>query len=134
MAYNRINPLTDIFISAFSPVAGTPTGMRISAPSPVKGRLLEAGFMPASLVASAITLAVAVSDNTVSTTASNFTQCVTSTLGTFASTNLFEGACASVVPPSPTYLNAGDAIQWTASGGNTSAIGATFYAIVRKGG
>jgi len=119
-------------VMTFNPVAGTPTGTRISAPSPVRGRLVEAGFVPCSLVASAMTLAVAIGDQ-ISSTASNFTQCITSTLGTFSSTNLFEGAICSVVPPANTYVNAGDAIQFTASGGNTSAIGATFYAIIRRG-
>lgn len=116
----------------FNPVAGTPTGTAISVLSPVRGRIVEVGFTPCSLVASAMTLAVAVGDQT-STLASNFTQFVTSTLGTFSSTRLYEGAPCSVVPASNTFVNAGDAIQFTASGGNTSAIGATFYAIIRRG-
>jgi len=130
MPYTRIGTIGDNVISAFNPVAGTPTGSRISVPSPVRGQLMEAGFMPSSLVASAMTLAVAIGSNA-SLTVSNFTNAITSTLGTFSSLNLPEGACASVIPPSPTFLNQGDAIQFTTSGGNASQIGATVYAIIR---
>jgi hypothetical protein len=133
MPLTKIVPLDHHLVTTFNPVAGTPTGSRISAPSPVRGRLIEAGFMPASLVASAITLAVAIGDNGISSAASSFTQIVTSTLGTFSSTNLAEGKTASVNPPAVAYINPGDAIQWTTSGGNTSAIGATMYAIIDQG-
>ena len=124
--------IQNIQVDVFNPVLGTPTGTRTNAISPVRGRLIEVGFCPNSLVASAITLAVAIGDQ-LSSTASNFTQCVTSTLGTFSSTVLFEGAPCSVVPPANTYVNAGDTIQWATSGGNTSAIGGTVYAIIRRG-
>lgn len=133
MPYTKIQPLTDFMVQVFNPVAGTPAGSRLSLTAPFRGLLMEAGFMPASLVASAMTLAVSVGPNNVSSAAVTFTEVVTSTLGTFSSTNLYEGAVASVNPPSPTYVNAGDAIKLTASGGNTSAIGATMYAIIRKG-
>lgn len=133
MAYTKISPLTDVLVTSFNPIAGTSTGVRQTAMSPVRGQLIEAGFVPNSLVASAITLAVAINNFGVSSTASNFVQCITSTLGTFSSTVLFEGATASVTPPSPAYVNPGDVIQWTTSGGNSSAIGATLYAILRKG-
>lgn len=130
MATTVIRPLTIHQVDVFNPVLGTPTGSRITAPSPVRGRIIEAGFTPSSLVASAITVAVAVNNFGVSSTASNFTTVVTSTLGTFSSTVLFEGATASVIPPSPAYVNPGDVIQWTTSGGNTSAIGGTVYAVI----
>jgi hypothetical protein len=91
---------------------------------------MEAGFMPASLVASAMTMAVAIGSHD-SLAASNFVNAITSTIGTFSSLNLPEGACASALPASPTFVNQGDAIQFTTSGGNTSAIGATVYAIIR---
>src|SRR5689334_3073527 len=133
MAYTAIRNLSDILVTTFNPVAGTPTGSRINMPSNVRGQLIEAGFLPNSLVASAITLAVAINNFGVSSTASNFVQCITSTLGTFSSTVLFEGATASVTPPSPAFVNPGDVIQMTTSGGNTSAIGATMYAVIRKG-
>lgn len=127
-----IRNIQDVTITGVNPVAGTPTGSRINIPATVRGRLIEAGFMPNSLVASAVTMAVAIG-NQVSSAASSFSQCITSTLGTFSSTNLFEGAIASCNPPAPTFVNAGDAIQFTTSGGNTSAIGATVYAIIREG-
>lgn len=120
-------------VTAFYPVAGTPTGAaNVSILSPVRGRIIEVGFSPCSLVASAMTMACAVG-NQISSQASNFTQFVTSTLGTFASQVLYEGAPCSVIPAANTFVNAGDAIQFSFSGGNTSAIGATFYAIIRRG-
>lgn len=133
MALSNPRPVSEVTIMSFSAIAGTPGGTRMNVPSPVRGRVMECGFMPNSLVASAMTLAVAIGDQ-ISSTASNFTQIVTSTLGTFSSDNLFEGAIASVIPPSASYVEQGDAIQFTASGGNTSAIGATFYAIIRRAG
>lgn len=132
MPLTTIHPLLDSRVLIFNPVAGTPTGSAISAPAPFRGQLIEAGFMPSSLVASAMTMAVAIGTQ-VSSAASTFTQYITSTLGTFSSARLFEGAPASVTPLSNVYVNEGDAIQWTTSGGNTSAIGATMYAIIRRG-
>jgi hypothetical protein len=130
MAYQTVRPLTQHQVDVFNPVAGTPTGSRISVPSPYRGRVIEAGFVPASLVASAITMALAIGNNGIDSTTSNFTQVITSTLGTFSSTVLPEGKVASVSPPSPAYVNVGDALQFTTSGGNTSAIGAVMYAII----
>ncbi len=128
-----IRNLLDTVVNTFNPLAGTPSGSRVSIPSPVRGRLVEVGIMPTTVVTSGMTIAVSVTDNTATNTASNYVQCVTSTLGTVSSVNLYEGAVFSVTPPNVTYVNAGDGIQFTASGGNTSTIGATFYAIVRKG-
>lgn len=133
MPLTFVHPLTDVMVTSFNPTAGAPGGSRMNVPSYVRGQVIEAGFIPNSLVASAITMAVAINNFGVSSTASNFVQCITSTLGTFASTVLFEGATASVSPPSPAFVNPGDVIQFTTSGGNTSAIGATMYAIIRKG-
>ena len=130
MAYNKIRNLTDIVVGVFNPVAGTSTGTRVCAPSPIRAQILEAGFIPASLVASAMTMQLA-TDPHISSAASGFATVISSTLGTFSSTNLFEGAVASASPASPTFVNAGDTLQWTASGGNSSAIGAYFYAILR---
>lgn len=130
MAYNVVRPITDQMVSVFNPVAGTPAGSKIMITSPKTGRLLEAGFVPQSIITSNTTLAVAI-DAMGSSLASNFVECVTSTLGTFSSVNLVAGHVASVVPPSPTFVNAGDAIQFTTSGGNTSAVGAQVYAIIR---
>lgn len=124
--------IQNVLVTATNPVGGTPTGSRVNAPSPVRGRIVEAGFMPNSLVASAMTMAVNVGTQ-VSSTAANFANVISSTLATFSSTNLYEGATASAVPPSNAYVNAGDPIQWVTSGGNTSAIGVTAYAIIRRG-
>jgi ribosomal protein S5 len=130
MAYNTIRPISDQQVSVFNPVAGTPTGSTIILTSPKSGRLLEAGFVPQSIITSNTTLAVAI-DTMGSTLASNFVECITSTLGSFQSVNLVAGHVASVVPASPTYVNAGDAIKFVTSGGNTSAVGAQVYAIIR---
>lgn len=112
--------------------AGTSTGKKGVLVSPVRGRIVEAGFTLDSLCASAITFQVDVGDQT-NSQASNYTNVITSTLGTFASQVTFEGAICSVVPPSNAYVNAGDIIRCTFSGGNAAAINATMYSIIRRG-
>lgn len=131
MPYNLQRPPEDAVVQVFNGVGGTPTGSKAYLVAPVRGQIMEAGFMPNSLVASAITLAISLG-NQASSAASAFTQIVTSTLGTFSSTNLMEGAVCSVIPPSPSFVQMGDAIQFTTSGGNTSAIGCTCYVVVRR--
>ena len=97
-----------------------------------RGRVLEAGWSPNSLVTSTLTFALAIGSQ-VSSAASTFTQVITSTIGSFSSTNTYEGCVASVVPASPVYVNKGDVIQFTFSGGQSSTVGATAYAIIRRG-
>jgi uncharacterized protein (DUF1501 family) len=133
MPITTIRNLQDVVVYATNPVAGTPAGSKVSAPSPARGRIVEVGFVPSSLVTSAMTLSVLTNDLGVSSTTSNYATVVTSTLGSFAATNLFEGAAASVTPASPTYVNAGDGIQWVTSGGQSSTVAATLYAVIRKG-
>jgi len=73
-------------ISAFNPTAMGSTaaiGQKVLIASPTRGILEEVGFVPNSLVASTSTIAVSVNPFNTSTTASNFVQCVTSTLGSF---------------------------------------------------
>jgi hypothetical protein len=132
MPTTELHPLSEVLVQAYNGVAGSQTGSRITAFSPVRGEIVKVGFQPSSLVASAMTLAVLVGTN-ISSVASSFTQVVTSTLGTFSSTLLYEGAVASVVPATRTFVNEGDAIQWVTSGGNTSAVGATCFAVIRRG-
>ena len=124
MPIQRISTLNEAYIEVFNASAGSQTGSKVTAVSPIRGQLIVAGFAYNSLCASATTLAVSIGAN-FSPTASSFTQVITSTLGTFGSTLTIEGGVCSVIPPSPAYVNAGDAIQWVTSGGNTSAIGAT---------
>jgi hypothetical protein len=131
MPLTTLHPLSEVLVTAFNGVAGSQTGSRITAPSPVRGQVMNVGFMPNSLVTSAMTLAVLIGNNA-SNLASSFTTIVTSTLGTFSSTLLNEGACLTAVPPSPAYVNEGDAIQWVTSGGHTSAVGATCFAVIRR--
>ncbi len=118
--------------TAYVSAAGTSTGKKGVTIAPVRGRVVECGFAFDSLCASAVTLTVDVGDQT-SSTASTFTQIISSTLGTFASTATFEGGICSVQPASNVYVNAGDIIRPTFSGGNAAAINATFYTIIRRG-
>jgi len=123
--------LKEVAVYGFNPAAGTSTGSRVCIVAPVRGQVLEAGFVPASNVTSQMTLAVSIGSQ-IDSQNSNFTQCVTSTLGTFASQVCFEGAPCSIAPLSPTFCNAGDAIQFTTSGGQSAGLGAAVYAIVRR--
>ena len=118
-------------VSTFNPTAGNSAGSRVSVVSIHRGIIEEVGFVPASLVASTMTIAVSVNAWTTTTTASNFTQVVTSTLGSFTSQQLFEGAVASVAPATAAYVNPGDVIQFTTSG-NLAAVGAEVYALIRR--
>ena len=131
MPTTDLHPLSEVLVQAYNGVAGSQTGSRVTAMSPVRGEITKVGFMPSSLVASAMTLAVLVGNN-ISSTASSFTTVVTSTLGTFSSTLLYEGAVASVVPATRTFVNEGDAIQFVNSGGNTSLIAAMNFAVIRR--
>ena len=122
----------DETVTVFVPLAGTPAGgIKGYIPATVRGRLLEAGYMPNSIVTSTLTMAVAVGNQS-SSAASNYSQVITSTLGSFSSTNTFEGAVCSVVPASPVYVTPGDSIQFTFSGGQGSTVGATAYAKLRR--
>lgn len=132
MPIDKSNPLPDVTVTIYHPTLGTPGGASVYGLSPVRGRILEAGFVPNTAVTSATTLAVA-TDPHLDSTASSFTNVITSTLGTFSSTNLHLGAPASVVPASPAYVTEGTTIQWTTSGGNTSTIAGTVYAKIRRG-
>lgn len=111
---------------------GTSTGVSGVLAVPYRGTIREVGFTPQSLVASAVTMAVAISDNSPSSTASAFTNFVTSTVGTFSSVNLQEGRVASVGNLSQA-CKAGDTLRYTFSGGNAAAIAFSVYAILRRG-
>ena len=118
--------------AAYVSGAGTSTGKSGVTIAPVRGRIIECGFAFDSLCASQVTLQVDVFDQT-SSTASTLTNIITSTLGTFSSTKTFQGGICSVQPATNVYVNAGDIIQPTFSGGNAAAINATFYTIIRRG-
>jgi hypothetical protein len=125
-------PFFEQSIHSFLSNAGTPGGARHEIVLPFRCKVLECGFTPAgSDVTSAITMAVAIG-NQLSSTASSFTNIITSTLGTFASTNAIEGLTCSVVPPSASFGQRGDVLQFSFSGGQTSALGASVYAIIRR--
>lgn len=124
-------PISDLTVTIFNPLGGTPAGSKSFIPVPVRGRVMECGFVPGSLVTSGITLAVLIGNQS-SSVASNFVNVVTSTLGTFTSTQLYEGGVASVIPASPVYVNKGDGIQFVTSGGQSSTVGLTCYATIRR--
>ena len=132
MPLTQLHPLSDAPVIGPAPTLGTPTGVRIQIAAPWRGSIQEVGFVPSSTVVSGMTLAVALSDNSPSSTASAFVQFVTSTVGTFSSVNLQEGRVASVQNLFQ-MCNKGDVIQFTASGGPTSAVGGYCYAIIRRG-
>jgi len=122
----------DETVTVFVPLAGTPAGsIKGYIPATVRGKVLEVGYMPNSIVTSTLTMAVAIGSQ-VSSAASTYTNVVTSTIGSFSSTNTFEGAVCSVVPATPVYVTPGDAIQFTFSGGQSSTVGATAYAKLRR--
>ena len=129
MPLSNPSPVSEIQVTAFNSVNAL-GGTRISLASPVRGRVVECGVMPASLSASNISLAVAIGTQ-VSSAASTFTQIITSTLGTVSSLQAIEGGVCSVVPPSPSYVEQGDAIQFTLSGVN---VGMSFYARIHRAG
>lgn len=132
MPYNNNDVFIDETLQVFVPLIGTPAGgVKGYIPSPVRGRVLEVGWSPNSIVTSTLTMAVAIGSQ-VSSVASTFTQVVTSTIGSFSSTNTYEGCVASVVPSSPVYVSKGDVIQFTFSGGQSSTVGGTAYAIIRR--
>jgi hypothetical protein len=132
MAYTKINPLIDVVVTAVNPTIGSSSGSKTYLFSPVRGRLIEAGFIPHSVITSNTTLTVRIA-NFISSTASVLTEVVSSTLATFNSVGLVEGNVQSVEPPSPAYVNIGDAVQMTTSGGQTSLVAGTLYGIFRKG-
>src|SRR5262245_25494499 len=126
------DPFNDLTLTVFVPLIGTPAGsIKAYIPSTVRGRLMQAGWSPNSIVTSTLTMAVAIGSQ-VSSAASTFTQVITSTLGSFSSTNTYEGCVASVVPASPVYMNKGDVVQFTFSGGQSSTVGGTAYAIIKR--
>lgn len=131
MALSDNSPFSDETVTVFNPLGGTPAGSKAYIPATMRGQVMQVGFMAASLVTSSITLALAIGNQS-SSTASNYSQVVTSTLGTFASQVLYEGAVASVVPASPVFVQKGDALQFTTSGGQSSTVGLTCYAIIRR--
>ena len=132
MAYNKIGPLTDVTLTTFNPSAGSASGSNAFIVAPFKGYVQECGFIPQVAVTSNTTLRVQTAIWT-SSTASVLTEIISSTLGSFNSVMLVAGNVASVAVPSPAYVNAGDTIMLTTSGGNAVTTGATIYTIIRRG-
>ena len=132
MAYNKINTLLESAQEIFNPTAGSSSGSTVYVPAPFRGYLTEVAFMPRATITSDTTLRATVAQF-ISSTASLLTEVISSTLGTFNSVQLVAGNYVSVQPPSPTFVNFGDTIGITTSGGNSSLTGATIIAQFRKG-
>ena len=134
MPLKQLGPFFDYYINAYSPSALASTGAVMEVPVPFRGRVMEVGVCPvANSCTSALTLQVVIGDNT-SAIASSFsaTPIVTSGTGTFSSVNLVEGAVCSVLLGGSQFVNRGDVLQFTTSGGQSAAMGAQVYAIIRK--
>ncbi len=126
-------PFFEQTVTGFSSTAGSQTGgVKHYLVAPFRGRVLECGFIPTSSAAVGWNFQVDTGDNFASALVSNFTTIISSTLASYGV--IPEGQCASALPPSLAYVNRGDAIRFTHSGGATSVIGATVYAVVRRGG
>ncbi len=131
MPYQDATTFLEETVTVFVLGAGLPAGgVKGYIPVTTRGRLVQVGWSPNTLVTSTMTMAVGIANANVTST---FTQIVTSTLGSFSSTNTFEGAVASVVPPSPLYVSPGDSLQFTFSGGQHSTVGVTAFAVIRRG-
>ena len=124
------DPVSEEHVGAFNAIAMSSAGAVTTLVSPIRGRIVEVGFCPNSVVTSTTTITVHTDDHALTT--SNLVQVVSSTLGSFSSAVLYQGATASVIPATNAYVNRGSAIQVTTSG-NLAAIGAYVYAIVRRG-
>lgn len=132
MAYNKIGNLTEVMVSAFNPSAGSASGSNAYIVAPFRAQVTEGGFTPQGTIASNMTLAMAIVKS-ISSTASLVTEIVASTVaGTLSSLTLVPGQVASVGVPSPSYVDAGDLVRITTSGGNGVTLGATVFANFKR--
>lgn len=129
MPLSRYVPVSDQRVSIFNSVNAV-GGTRLSIAAPFRGRIVEIGAIPCSISASNVSLALHIGTQ-LDSTVSNFTQVVTSTLGTFSSLQAVEGGVLSVIPDSMVYVEKGDCVRFTVSGVN---VGMTFYADFRRAG
>jgi protein involved in polysaccharide export with SLBB domain len=132
MAYTKINPLTDHAVEVFNPSAGSASGSHAYIVAPFRGTVQEVGAAFQTTVTSNLTMAANIVKWS-SSTASVLTEVITSTLGAFNSVMLLAGNVASVSPPSPAYVEAGDIVRITTSGGQSVTAGATIYTFFRRG-
>ena len=130
--------LGDYKVEMFASNGGASTGINYKpVVVPRRSRVIECGYAPDSLLATATVMSLAVtlfsggangaSTQAIASTAVGFS--VTSTAGSVHS--LERGAVYSAIPPSPVVVQAGDALGFTTSGGNASGIGITCYAVLR---
>jgi len=134
MAYTKISTLTDHAVEVFNPGAGSAGGTHTYIAAPFRGFVQEVGVVFGTTVTSNTTVAANIVKWT-SSTASTLTEIVSSTLGAFNSVMLLAGNVASVSPPSPAYVEAGDVVRITTSGadGTATSKGGTIYTFFRKG-
>ena len=132
MAYTKINPLTDHAVEVFNPSAGSASGSHAYVVAPFRGTIQEVGGAFQTSVTSNMTMAVNVAKWTTST-ASVLTEVISSTLGAYNSVMLLAGNVFSANPASPAYVEAGDTVRITTSGGDGVTKGATIYTFFRRG-
>lgn len=128
----------DYKVETFTSNGGASTGIQTQ---PVvvtrRSKIIEVGYSPNSLLGAATVFSIATilfaggangaSTQAISSTAAGMS--VTSTAGSVHA--LERGAVYSAIPPSPVYVQAGDALAFVTSGGNASGIGVTSYAVLR---
>ena len=131
MPLTKIVNLLERTEEIFNPTVGSSSGSNAYVVVPWRSQVTECGFTLQSNITSNTTLAVNVSKY-VSSTASVLSEIISSTLGAFNSVMLIPGQIASVIPPSPAYVEAGDIIRLTTSGGQSSLVGGTVYVNFRK--
>ncbi len=131
---------SDYTLTAFTSNGGASTSITTSPiVVPRRSKVIEVGYSPNSLTAAATVISIATILFNGTTGAS--TQLIASTAAGMAYTStstapgavhsLERGGVFSAIPPSPIIVNGGDALAWTTSGGNSSAIGMTCYAVLR---
>ncbi len=134
--------LGDYKVETFSSNGGASTSiLHRPVEIPRRSRIIECGYSPDSLTAAATVMSLAVvlysggagagaSTTAIASTAAGFSVTSTST-APGAVHSLEHGAVYSAVPPTNVIIQAGDALGFITSGGNSSAIGMTCYAVLR---
>jgi hypothetical protein len=132
MAYTKIVNLNEQMVQVFNPSAGSASGSNAYITAPFRAQVTEGGFTPQGTIASNMTIAMAIVKS-ISSTASVVSEIAASNVaGVFSSLMLVPGQIASVLVPSPSYVDAGDLVRLTTSGGNGVTLGATVYTIFKK--
>ena len=135
MPLKQLGPFFDYYVNGYSRSALASAGATTEVIVPFRGIVKEVGFSPvANSATSTMTLQVLVGDNSsaIISAYNSTTPLLTSTNGTFLSaTGIIEGQCYSATVNG--FVNRGDVLQFTTSGGQDGTMGAQVYAIIRRG-